>query len=71
MVAMAALGSATAQLVRASGPEDSARVEAAPLAYAATPAGQVVQLRQSAPGLIGVASTLAFLRVTRRNPHRG
>jgi GTP pyrophosphokinase len=63
MVAIAALGSATAELVQGLGPEDSARVEAA-LAYA----GEAYQDKLCTSGQgalefsVGVASTLAFLR---------
>ena len=62
MVAIAALGSATTQLVQGLSPEDSARVEAA-LAYA----GAAYQEKACTSGQdalefsIGVASTLAFL----------
>ncbi|MES2151981.1 MAG: bifunctional (p)ppGpp synthetase/guanosine-3',5'-bis(diphosphate) 3'-pyrophosphohydrolase [Pseudomonadota bacterium] len=63
MVAIAALGSATSQLVQGLGPEDSARVTAA-LEFA----GEAYQDKLCASGqnalefAIGVASTLAFLR---------
>jgi GTP pyrophosphokinase len=63
MVAIAALGSASAQLVQGLGPEDSARVEAA-LEYAS----QAYQDKLCGSGQgalefsIGVASTLAYLR---------
>jgi GTP pyrophosphokinase len=63
MVAIAALGSATAELVQGLGPEDSARVEAA-LAYAS----EAYRDKRCSSGQgalafsIGVASTLAFLR---------
>ncbi|WLI90917.1 bifunctional (p)ppGpp synthetase/guanosine-3',5'-bis(diphosphate) 3'-pyrophosphohydrolase [Massilia sp. R2A-15] len=63
MVAIAALGSATAELIQGLGPEDSARVEAA-LAYA----NEAYDDRKCSSGQgalefsIGVASTLAFLR---------
>jgi GTP pyrophosphokinase len=63
MVSIAALGSATRDLVQGLGPEDSARVEAA-LAYA----GDAYQDKVCTSGqgafdfAIGVASTLAFLR---------
>jgi GTP pyrophosphokinase len=63
MVAIAALGSATAELVQGLGPEDRARVEAA-LAYA----GEAYQDKLCTSGQgalefsVGVASTLAFLR---------
>ncbi len=63
MVAIAALGSATAQLVQGLGPEDSARVEAA-LEYASE--AYQDKLCSSGQGAlefsIGVASTLAYLR---------
>ncbi|MDL2357730.1 MAG: bifunctional (p)ppGpp synthetase/guanosine-3',5'-bis(diphosphate) 3'-pyrophosphohydrolase [Pseudomonadota bacterium] len=63
MVAIAALGSAIAELVQGLGPEDSARVEAA-LAYASE--AYQDKLCSSGQGAlafsIGVASTLAFLR---------
>ena len=63
MVAIAALGSATAELIQGLGPEDSARVEAA-LAYAGEAYDD--KLCSSGQGAlefsIGVASTLAFLR---------
>jgi GTP pyrophosphokinase len=63
MVAIAALGSATAQLVQGLGPEDSARVEAA-LAYASDAyQDKLCSSGQNALEFsIGVASTLAFLR---------
>jgi GTP pyrophosphokinase len=63
MVAIAALGSATAQLVQGLGPEDSARVEAA-LAYASDAyQDKLCGSGQSALEFsIGVASTLAYLR---------
>ena len=63
MVAIAALGSAIAQLVQGLGPEDSARIKAA-LAHAS----EAYQDKLSRTGQgalefsIGVASTLAFLR---------
>jgi GTP pyrophosphokinase len=63
MVAVAALGSAIAQLVQGLGPEDSARVKAA-LAYAS----EAYQDKQCSTGQgalefsIGVAGTLASLR---------
>lgn len=63
MVAIAALGSATAELIQGLGPEDGARVEAA-LAYA----GEAYDDKLCSSGQaalefsIGVASTLAFLR---------
>ena len=63
MVAIAAMGSATAELIQGLGPEDSARVEAA-LAYA----GEAYDDKMCSSGQgalefsIGVASTLAFLR---------
>ncbi len=63
MVAIAALGSATAQLVQGLSPEDSARVEDA-LAYASE--AYQDKLCSSGQGAlefsIGVASTLAYLR---------
>jgi GTP pyrophosphokinase len=63
MVAIAALGSATAQLVQGLGPEDSVRVEAA-LEYASE--AYQDKLCSSGQGAlefsIGVASTLAYLR---------
>ena len=63
MVAIAALGSATAELVQGLSPEDAARVEAA-LAYAND--AYQDKLCSSGHGAlefsIGVASTLAFLR---------
>jgi GTP pyrophosphokinase len=63
MVAIAALGSATAQLVQGLGPEDSARVEAA-LEYASDAyQDKLCGSGQSALEFsIGVASTLAYLR---------
>jgi GTP pyrophosphokinase len=63
MVSIAALGSATTQLVQGLGPEDSARVQAA-LEYA----GEAYQDKLCTSGQgafefsVGVASTLAFLR---------
>jgi GTP pyrophosphokinase len=63
MVAIAALGSATAELVQGLSPDDVARVEAA-LAYA----NEAYQDKLCSSGQgalefsIGVASTLAFLR---------
>jgi GTP pyrophosphokinase len=63
MVAIAALGSATRDLVQGLGPDDAARVEAA-LAYA----GEAYQDKVCSSGqaafdfAVGVASTLAFLR---------
>lgn len=63
MVAIAALGSATAELIQGLGPEDGARVEAA-LAYAIEAYDD--KTCGSGQGAlefsIGVASTLAFLR---------
>ena len=63
MVAIAALGSATAELVQGLGAEDGARVEAA-LAYASE--AYQNKLCTSGQGAlefsVGVASTLAFLR---------
>ena len=63
MVAIAALGSATAELVQGLGPEDSARVEAA-LAHASeTYQDKLCTSGQGALEFsVGVASTLAFLR---------
>jgi GTP pyrophosphokinase len=63
MVSIAALGSATTQLVQGLGPEDAARVEAA-LAYASDAyQDKVCSSGQSALEFaIGVAGTLAYLR---------
>ena len=62
MVSIAALGSATTQIVQGLGPDDSARVEAA-LAYAGDAyRGKLCTSGQDAFEFsIGVASTLAFL----------
>ena len=63
MVSIAALGSATSQLVEGLNPQDAARVEAA-LAYA----GEAYQDKTCTSGqnaldfALGVAGTLAFLR---------
>jgi GTP pyrophosphokinase len=63
MVAIAALGNASAQLVQGLGPEDSARVEAA-LAFASDAyQDKLCSSGQNALEFsIGVASTLAYLR---------